>query len=782
MSSLLHGLNQPQQDAVAAGPGPILVLAGPGSGKTRVLTNRIVYLIQEAGLAPWHILAVTFTNKAAKEMLHRIEKMLDGRPNGLLMGTFHSTCARILRREAENLTQYSRDFVIFDTDDQKQVIKKALADLNLDEKRFTPGKMLAGIGAAKNEMITPELYAATNYVSEVIKRVYTQYQALLRANNAMDFDDLLMNVVLLWDERPDILHKYQQQYQYVLVDEFQDTNTTQYALLQRLAAAHRNIFVVGDADQSIYKWRGADIRNIQRFREQYPDAQMILLEQNYRSTQLILDAAKAVIRQDKTRIDKDLFTERSGGAKIQISEAYNDTEEAEMVVGTIQEMLLRGYAPGDFAVMYRTNAQSRALEEAFLRRNLPYRLVGALRFYGRKEVKDVIAYLRLVNNLADSISFARIINVPTRGIGDKTQQELRLWGEKQGWQPGEALIHLATERDIQHPFNGRSLNALLPFAHKLAEWAALREQISVGELLDKMLSDVNYRGYIDDDTDEGRDRWANVNELRNVAAADPSLSLTQFLEQVALVADVDNLEESTSAPTMLTLHAAKGLEFPIVFITGLEEGILPHSRSIEDGDLDEERRLFYVGITRAKDRLYLYYAFRRSSFGESEANNPSRFLNDIPDELTNGGNSSLRRKQTVANATTWNWTSNTQSAYGSRPTTTPKSYNWAESAGRTNSQRPAANRPQSTASSQPPAANRPRPLPTPHDDDYDEPERPSRAIARFKSGQKVRHAKFGEGMVIESKLTGSDEEVSVAFPGQGIKKLAASFAKLELVE
>ncbi|MBK9053112.1 MAG: UvrD-helicase domain-containing protein [Chloroflexi bacterium] len=580
---------------------------------------------------------------------------------------------------------------------------------------------------------------------------------------------LLMNVVLLWDERPDILHKYQQQYQYVLVDEFQDTNTTQYALLQRLAAAHQNIFVVGDADQSIYKWRGADIRNIQRFREQYPTAQMILLEQNYRSTQLILDAAKAVIRQDKTRIDKDLFTERSGGAKIQISEAYNDTEEAEMVVGTIQEMLLRGYAPGDFAVMYRTNAQSRALEEAFLRRNLPYRLVGALRFYGRKEVKDVIAYLRLVNNLADSISFARIINVPTRGIGDKTQQELRLWGEKQGWQPGEALIHLATERDIQHPFNGRSLNALLPFAHKLAEWAALREQISVGELLDKMLSDVNYRGYIDDDTDEGRDRWANVNELRNVAAADPSLSLTQFLEQVALVADVDNLEESTSTPTMLTLHAAKGLEFPIVFITGLEEGILPHSRSIEDGDLDEERRLFYVGITRAKDRLYLYYAFRRSSFGESEANNPSRFLNDIPDELTNGGNSSLRRKQTVANATTWNWTSNTQSAYGSRPTTTPKSYNWAESAGRTNSQRPAANRPQSTASSQPPAANRPRPLPTPHDDDYDEPERPSRAIARFKSGQKVRHAKFGEGMVIESKLTGSDEEVSVAFPVRGSK-------------
>lgn len=771
MSSLLHGLNQPQRDAVTAGPGPILVLAGPGSGKTRVLTHRIVYLIQEAGLAPWHILAVTFTNKAAREMLHRIEQMLDGRPNGLMMGTFHSTCARILRRESDNLTHYSRDFVIFDTDDQKQVIKQALADLNLDEKRFPPGKMLAGIGSAKNEMITPELYAATNYVSEITKRVYVQYQALLQANNAMDFDDLLMNVVLLWDERPDILHKYQQLYQYVLVDEFQDTNTTQYALLHRLAAAHQNIFVVGDADQSIYKWRGADIRNIQRFREQYPQAQTILLEQNYRSTQLILDAAKAVIRQDKTRIDKDLFTERSGGAKIRVNEAYNDTEEAEMVVNTIQEMLLKGYGPGDFAVMYRTNAQSRSLEEAFLRRNLPYQLVGATRFYGRREVKDVIAYLRLINNLADSVSFNRIVNVPTRGIGSKTNQELGAWGQQNSWQPGEALLRLITERDIQHPFNGRALNALLPFGQLLAQWVALREQVGVGELLDKVLQDIDYRSYIDDDTDEGRDRWANVQELRNVAAADHTIPLSQFLEQVALVADVDNLQEGTTAPTLLTLHAAKGLEFPVVFITGLEEGILPHSRSIEDGDLDEERRLFYVGITRAKDQLYLCYAFRRSSFGDSEYNNPSRFLTDIPEELTNGGNASLRRKQTIANATSWNWTGGTQSSYGSRTTTSPRAYNWAESTGKGSSQK-------SVVSSQKGMVTRPLPTPTRDDEDDD---RPTRTTAQYKSGQKVRHAKFGEGMVIESKLTGNDEEVSVAFPGHGVKKLAASFAKLEIV-
>lgn len=762
MNNLLAGFNEPQLAAVTADPGPVLVMAGPGSGKTRVLTHRIVYLLQEVGLSPWHILAVTFTNKAAREMLHRIEQMLGGYPKGLMMGTFHSTCARILRREADNLTHYSREFVIFDTDDQKQVIKQALADLNLDEKRFTPGKILAAIGSAKNEMITPELYAATNYVSEITKRVYTQYQALLRANNAMDFDDLLLNVVLLWDERPDILHKYQQLYQYILVDEFQDTNTTQYALLQRLAAAHRNIFAVGDADQSIYKWRGADIRNIQRFREQYPDARLILLEQNYRSTQLILDAAKAVIRQDKNRIDKDLFTEKRGGAKIQISEAYNDTEEAEMVVSTIQELMLKGYGPGDFAIMYRTNAQSRSLEEAFLRRNLPYRLVGALRFYSRKEVKDVIAYLRLINNLADGISFNRIINVPARGLGDKTVQDLRSWAEQQGWQPGEALFHLATEQDIQHPFNSRALNALLPFARMLAGWVAQREQVGVGELLDMVLHEVGYRAYIDDDTDEGRDRWANVVELRNVAAADPTAPLYQFLEQVALVADVDNLEENSSAPTLLTLHAAKGLEFPVVFITGLEDGILPHSRSLEDGDLDEERRLFYVGITRAKERLYLFYAFRRSFFGESELNNPSRFLNDVPDELTSGGNAATRRKATVAKATSWNWTGESQSAYGSRASATPRGYNWAEGAG-------AAAKPVTVQS---------RPLPTPN---AAATERPTRTTAQYKSGQKVRHAKFGEGMVIESKLTGNDEEVSVAFPGQGIKKLAASFAKLEII-
>ena len=435
MTDYLNGLNAQQKTAVTAQPGPVLILAGPGSGKTRVLTHRIVYLMREVNVAPWNILAVTFTNKAAKEMNHRIENLLDAHPRGLTMGTFHSVCARILRRETENLTYYSRDFVIFDTADQLQVVKQVLKELNLDDKKFPPPKLLNGISNAKNELITPDIYASTNYISEVTRRVYEQYQLTLQANNAMDFDDLMMNTVLLFDERPDILQTYQEKYQHILVDEFQDTNTTQYALLQRLAAQHNNIFAVGDSDQSIYKWRGADFRNIQRFQEAYPDAQVVLLEQNYRSTQTILDAAKAVIKHNQNRVHKDLFTKRQGGEPIVIGEAYNDLEEGDIVISTIQSLLLDGYSPGDIAVMYRTNAQSRVLEEAFVRNNMPYRLVGATQFYKRREVKDIIAYLRLVHNPLDSVSFNRIVNVPTRGIGAKTLQNLQAWATANQWQP-----------------------------------------------------------------------------------------------------------------------------------------------------------------------------------------------------------------------------------------------------------------------------------------------------------------------------------------------------------
>jgi DNA helicase-2/ATP-dependent DNA helicase PcrA len=765
--TLINALNEAQQRAVTVPPGPILVLAGPGSGKTRVLTFRIAYLIQEMGVSPWHIMAVTFTNKAAREMRHRVEDILEGQPRGLTMGTFHATCVRILRRETNDLPFYDRDFVIFDTADQQQVVKQALKNLNLDDKKFPPNKMLNGISNAKNELITAEMYAASNYISEITRRVYTEYQALLQANNAMDFDDLLMNTVLLFDERSDILRKYQERYMHILVDEFQDTNTTQYTLLKMLAARHSNLFVVGDSDQSIYKWRGADFRNIQRFQEQFPHAQQVLLEQNYRSTQIILDAAKAVIKPNPNRVHKELFTVRQGGDPLVLREAYNEHEEAELILDTIEQLLLDGYSGGDVAIMYRTNAQSRVLEETFLRVGLPYRLVGATAFYRRREVKDIIAYLRLVHNQSDMISFGRVFNVPPRGIGAKTRQDLLQWASDRGWQPSEAVIKLATDSQLQHPFKGRAFNALSRFGSLLAAWIDVRDKVGVADLLDVILEQTAYREYLDDGTSEGEERWENVMEFRNAAGEDPDIMLSEFLEQVALVSEADNLEETPNATTLLTLHAAKGLEFPIVFITGLEDGLLPHSRSLDDGEeLAEERRLLYVGITRAKDRVYLSHAFRRTFYGDSSVSVPSRFLIDIPQNLLDGNSPSIRRRQSKKRASNWSRSSgpssaNRRSSGGSKYSTKSDTISWSST-----------------------ERNSRRSLPQPRhvEPEYPhEPDRASRGRPQFRSGQRVRHARFGDGMVIESKITGNDEEITVAFT-DGVKRLAASFANLEIIE
>ncbi|UCG26448.1 MAG: UvrD-helicase domain-containing protein [Chloroflexota bacterium] len=751
---ILDTLNQQQRTAVEAGDGPVLVLAGPGSGKTRVLTHRVAYLIQELGVSPWHILAVTFTNKAAREMRHRVEGLLDGRPGGLTMGTFHATCVRLLRRERELLAGYGGDFVIFDTDDQRQVAKQSIRDLSLDDKKFTPNRMLSGISAAKNELITPELYAAADYISEIIRRVYHRYQEILVANNAMDFDDLLMNTVLLFNEQPDALQRYQQKYQHVLVDEFQDTNTAQYALLRCLAPGSSNIFAVGDADQSIYKWRGADFRNINRFREHYPDAELILLEQNYRSTQIILDAAKAIIRRNRDRVDKELFTEREDGLPITVREAYNDDEEADRVVATIESLMLEGIEPGGCAVMYRTNAQSRVIEEGFIRSGMNYRLVGATRFYGRREIKDLIAYLRLVYNPTDSVSYSRIVNTPTRGIGRKTQQRVVEWAAANGWAPGEALLRLPDEPE--HPFAGRAYNALTTFGRRLRDWMVLQERVSVGDLLDTIIEGVNYQNYIEDGTDEGRDRWANIMELRTVARDFEDLDLGLFLEQVALVSDVDDLEEDPNAPTLLTLHAAKGLEFPVVFIVGLEEGLLPHSRSLEDGEeLAEERRLFYVGLTRAKDRVFLSHAFRRMTYAGVEVCVPSRFLHDIPAQLMEGGSTRQRRRETKRRASSWQWS--------------------AQSSGGAHDRQPGR-----TVERNRGRDEKPLPEPNPWSEPVETKSTDVYGEQRYRSGQKVYHAKFGGGIVVQSKLTGNDEEVVVAFEDAGIKKLIASMARLEL--
>lgn len=722
---ILEVLNAQQRVAVTAPGGAILVLAGPGSGKTRVLTHRIAYLVQHLRLSPWQIMAVTFTNKAAREMRSRIERMLGGQLSGLTIGTFHATCARILRRESDYLAT-TADFVIYDTRDQESAVKQVLKTLNLDEKRFSPKKMLNLIGRAKNELITPDIFQPASYIQEVAGRVYEGYQALLEANNAYDFDDLLMRVVLLFDAQPDVLVKYQERYHHVLVDEFQDTNTAQYALVKRLSGKHGNLFCVGDEDQSIYLFRGADWRNVRRFRDDFPDCTTVLLEQNYRSTQKILDAARAVIQRNPYRTPKKLFTDRPGGSDIIVHEAYNEEEEADYVLRLIQ----RGDAPpGDYAIMYRTNAQSRRIEDAFVRAGMPYRLVGATRFYGRREVKDVIAYLRVLHNPADTVSLSRIINTPPRGIGAKTISSLQSWTAQQGITLAAGIDHVAQSKP--HPFQARTAKALSRFGNLLAVWGTQRDDLPVAELMDLVVEQSGYSQYLRDGTPEGDDRWENIMELRRVAAEFPSVPLSEFLEQVALVSDVDNLTESPEAPTLLTLHAAKGLEFPVVVIVGVEDGVLPHRRSWDEPEqMAEERRLFYVGITRAQNRLYLVHCFRRTMWGDSDLGRPSRFLDDIPG-LTKAG--VVQAPSTVD----WSW-----SATQSRDSLPLPAWTGA------------SEEPVSTAA----------------------PVEPS-----FRSGQQVRHPTFGKGIVIEAKPDSGDEIITVAFEGLGLKRLLGSMAKLDLI-
>ena len=717
--NLLNGLNPQQRKAVIASDGPVLVLAGPGSGKTRVLTRRVAWLVQELDVAPWRLMAVTFTNKAAREMRERLERLLGGsRSRGLTLGTFHATCARVLRREAEP-AGIPRDYAIFDADDQRRLVKQAIRDLNLDDKRYRPRSVHAAISRAKNELIPPEAYSTGSYYGEVVKRIYERYQALLVANSGLDFDDLLMLTVRLFDRNPDVLARYQEKYRHILVDEFQDTNQAQYVLLQQLSGRHHNLFCVADEDQSIYAWRGADYRNIRRLRDDHPDLITVLLEENYRSTQTILDAARAVIRHNPDRTDKALFTERGRGAKIVVHEAYDQDEEARFVVDTIAQLVAReGIRPGDCAIMYRTNAQSRAFEDAFIRAGLPYRLVGATRFYARREIKDLIAFLRLIHNPTEGVSMARVVNVPPRGIGKKTMATVEDVAQEHGTSVYEALKGISDPEIQISELRTRARRALAAFLEMLESWIAARGALTVAQLIDRVLEDTGYADYLRDGTEEGEERWANVLELRNVAAEYEDLTLTDFLADVALVSDVDNLSDEVDAPTLLTLHSAKGLEFPVVFITGLEEGILPHSRSFDEPEqMAEERRLSYVGLTRAKDRLFLTYAFMRTRYGSSEPSVPSRFLDDVPPELLSG---SWRQTQRSKSQSTTTWQS------------TPK-----------------------VTRTDPP---------------------------RFRTGQRVRHATFGEGLVIESRADGGDEIVTVVFDDVGLKRLMTSIAQLERLE
>ncbi|MBE9523652.1 MAG: UvrD-helicase domain-containing protein [Chloroflexi bacterium] len=721
--NLLSGLNSQQQKAIMADAGPVLVLAGPGSGKTRVLTQRIAYLIASMGVRPYHIFAVTFTNKAAREMKNRVINILGQQTMGLTLGTFHGACARILRREAEHLPIDS-NFVIFDADDQIRVVKQVLKDLNIDEKRHRPHGIHAGISRAKNELILAEKYSAQSYKDEVVKRVYERYQQTLLASNAVDFDDLLLWTAHLLENNPIVRERYARRYEHILVDEFQDTNMAQYTLLKHLASYHQNIFVVGDADQSIYRWRGADYRNVLRFERDFPAAEVILLEQNYRSSQNILDTAMAVINRNPNRTEKKLFTERGGGQKVVVREAYDDREMASFVVTTIaKQVSTKRAGPGDFAIMYRTNAQSRVLEEAFLAANLPYKLVGAQRFYGRREIKDIIAYLRLAHNPKDEISLLRVINLPRRGIGTKTMSLLRTTAQQFGLSSAALTMDLARSTDCPHwdTFSQRAGSSLAGFGKGLLSWCKLAVDSSPLALMDRILEDISYRAYIDDGTEEGGQRWENVIELRRLAMENQDQGLGTFLENIALVSDQDTIDASAKVPTLLTLHAAKGLEFPTVFITGLNDGTLPHIRSFDDPEaMQEERRLLYVGLTRAENQLYLLYALNQFRYGFTEPAEPSRYLEDIPANLTDDASNGSGARHAPASM---------------------KSYaNW---------------------------------------------ESPSSSVElveqKFNASMRVRHVSWGEGLVLNSKIDDGDEIVDIFFDDVGLKRLVAAIAKLEII-
>jgi len=857
---ILARLNPEQGRAVQTTDGPVLILAGAGSGKTRVLAHRVAYLVGVKGVRPWQILAVTFTNKAAAELRARIIGLV-GEEAGheVAMGTFHALCARVLRRDGAAIG-LDPHFVVYDTDDQQSLMKVILREEDLPiTGEYKPSAILGAISRAKNEMLDADFVAANAHThrEREIARLYRKYQTRLKSAGALDFDDLLLEAVRLFHEAPTVLERYQGRWRYLHVDEYQDTNRPQYLWVKALAASHHNLCVVGDDDQSIYSWRGADIRNILDFEGDYPDAAVIKLEQNYRSTQLILDAAHAVVTHNSSRKDKKLWTENSGGRQISRFEAYNEEEEAEWIARQIEELTGGRSSPltrradeevehwerGDVSVMYRTNAQSRAIEEAFLRYGIRYQLVGGTRFYQRREVKDALAYLRILRSDTDQISFERILNVPARGIGDKSIEELRVaaaggrtirpnsaQGDRGVADGGtddpaagagaadvaaggptywSAIVDAADGR--LETLGSRARTALGGFA---ALTARLRTRIGVlalPEMLDAVLEESGYRAMLADGSEEGEERWANLLELRSVTTRyddlTPDDALDRFLEETALVADQDTYEAGADAVTLITLHAAKGLEFPVVFIAGLEEGVFPHSRSLDDEkQLEEERRLAYVGITRAKRRLFLSHAARRATWGQGGLSVPSRFLFEIPAALMTGprldraddfdddigqvdpdlvfGRRQSSRLGTPIRAGGGAYRSGSGQAGAPRageqfrPTRDLSARREAYGSGARSGSLDAPGGLAPGRRGPDPGASEPSRLPRPA---------PAARVRipgerQFRDGDRVRHARLGDGIVVTSKLTRNDEEVTVAFAnGGGVKTLLASIANLELV-
>lgn len=724
-SPLLHDLNEKQREAVLATDGPVLVVAGAGSGKTRALTHRIAHLIKERGVSPWNILAVTFTNKAAGEMRDRIVRLLGKAENAAdipTIGTFHSVCVRILRKHI-HLLDYENNFAIYDDADQRILMKHIFEDLKISEKELNPRAVLGHISNAKNRLIGPKEFAtmADSYFAEKVARLYGPYQERMKKNNALDFDDLLMKTIELFRTHEPILDQYQEKFRYIHVDEYQDTNHAQYILTNLLAAKYRNICVIGDHDQAIYSWRGATIQNILDFEKDYPEVKVITMEQNYRSSQFILDAAQAVIVKNKKRKEKKLWTEKDSGAAVRVWVAQNERHEGELVIQEIRNALKSHEFPDyrDFVVLYRTNAQSRALEETFLRYGVPYKIVGGIRFYERKEIKDLIAYLRVIANPADTVSLLRIINLPQRQIGPKTLEKLQTFSNIKDCSLFEAMRRVEEVEDLADVKKERITKFI-----KLIRRFQKENQISRAAALIKfVLDESGYKKFLDDGSIEGEARIENASELISVAAKydklEPGVSMNIFLEEIALISDLDNIDEKENAVTLMTLHAAKGLEFPWVFICGLEEGLLPHSRSmLSPEELEEERRLFYVGCTRAMERLYLLYTRNRMLYGESQNVIPSQFLADLPAEVT---------ESNVSNV--------------------------SPSAGAI-FQRGAGG-----------IGNKPIPV--------------EKIAQAFNDGDKVSHKTFGEGMVIN--VIGGIATVAFKDPKVGIKKLALTIAPLEKI-
>ncbi len=727
MNSLLTGLNKEQQQAVQHTEGPLLILAGAGSGKTKVLTVRIAHLLAQ-GINPYEILAITFTNKAAKEMKSRVEGLVGDVANRIWLSTFHSFCAKFLRFEIDSFLGYNSNFTIYDTSDSQAVIKAALKALNLDDKYYPVGAMIAAISDAKNQLLFASDFRkqARDFYQQKVADVYEYYERELRKNNALDFDDLLLVAVKLLQSNATVLDKYSHRFRYVMIDEYQDTNHAQYLLAKLLASHWKNIAVVGDADQSIYAWRGADIQNILDFEKDYPNCTSIKLEQNYRSTKIILDAANAVIDNNEGRPEKNLWTDKTEGAKIQHFTAQSEHEEAAFIGDTIAKKHdIHDVPYGDMAILYRTNAQSRVLEEALIKRALPYTMVGGTKFYDRKEIKDVLAYLRVLYNPFDDLSLLRIINVPKRSIGATTVAKLQDYARANG----TSLFMTLTQLHLIDSIKGKTKEKLEEFGILIFTLVSEMENRTVLDILESILDRTGYLAQLEESTDpQDQARAENIGELLSVAKdfqdTNPSGTVEDFLEQVALVNDVDSFEQEESKVTLMTLHAAKGLEFPIVFLCGLEEGLFPHSRTLMNPEeIEEERRLAYVGITRAEKELYISNATTRTVFGRTSSYLPSRFIDEIPEELVDG----LRAKRKVPDDIKRHVPQHM--SVTSRPVTKPIVRN--------------------------------------------------EVIADWKVGDTAIHSKWGNGKVINVTGEGAGMKLTIEFPTQGVRVVMAKFAPVK---